>query len=155
MDTPETRLRSLGLTLPAAPRPAGLYKPALRVDQFLYVSGHVSVGPDGTRLVGRVGADLTLEQATLAARAAGLAVLATIRESLGSLDHVTQVVRLFGMVNATPDFEQHALVVNGCSELFAEVFGHERGVGVRSSAGMSSLPGNAAVEVEAIFATSV
>ena len=154
MDTPETRLRSLGLTLPPASKPAGLYKPALRVGQLLFVSGHVSVGVDGSRLTGRVGANLTLDQAQMAARAAGLAVLATVRQALGSLDHVTQVVRLFGMVNATPDFEQHALVVNGCSELFSEVFGDERGVGVRSSAGMSSLPGNAAVEVEAIFATS-
>lgn len=152
MDTPEARLTRLSLSLPPTPKPAGLYKPALVLGGLVYVSGHVSVRHDGTRVTGRVGADLSIEQGKAAARQAGLAILSTLRHTLGSLDAVSRVVRMFGMVNASPDFDQHPAVINGCSELFVEIFGEDLGVGVRSAAGMASLPGNVAVEIDAVFA---
>ena len=149
--TPEARLHSLGLTLPSAPPKGGIYKPVVITGNLAYVSGHGPYrGPDDY-LTGRVGADLDLEAGRAAARQVGLAMLATLKSELGSLDRVGRVIKLLGMVNSTPDFPDHPKVINGCSELFAEVWGEEHGIGARSAVGMGSLPGNIAVEIEAIF----
>lgn len=148
---PEARLAALGLELPPAPKPAGVYKPIVIVDQLVYVSGTGPLRPDGTLVTGRVGADLDLDAGYAAARQVGLTMLATLRGQLGSLDGIVRVVKLLGMVNCTPDFTNHPKVINGCSELFAAIWGPDRGVGVRSAVGMGSLPANIAVEIEAIF----
>lgn len=149
--TPEQSFKQTGLTLPPAPKPMGVYKPCLVDGKYLYVSGHGTVKNDGSLIVGRVGTDLDFEQAKLAARQVGLAILATIKENMGSLDKVKRVIKVLGMVNCIPDFENHPYVINGCSELFKEVWGEENGVGVRSAVGMGSLPGNIPVEIEAFF----
>lgn len=149
--TPEQKLEELGLELPPAPTPGGVYRPLLVHGHLGYVSGHLPLQSDGTPIRGRVGSDLTLEQGKKAARQAGLAILATLRTALGDLSRVKRVVKVLGMVNATAEFQDHPQVVNGCSELFAEVFGNELGVGARSAVGMASLPGNVAVEIEAVF----
>jgi enamine deaminase RidA (YjgF/YER057c/UK114 family) len=148
---PETKLRELNLELPPAPKPVGVYKPIVVIGNLAYVSGHGPLKPDKSLITGRVGADLDLDAGKLAARQVGLAILATLRGELGSLDRVKRVVKVLGMVNCTPDFLDHPKAINGCSELFADVFGPENGVGARSAVGMGSLPGNIAVEIEAIF----
>ncbi len=148
---PEVRIQELHLTLPNPPKPVAKYKTAVRVGDILYVSGTGPLKPDGKVITGRVGADLTLEQGKDAARVVGLAMLATVRNTLGSLDKVKRLVKTLGMVNATADFKDHPQVINGFSELMADVFGDDVGVGARSAVGMGSLPGNIAVEIEAIF----
>ena len=148
---PETRLRELNLELPPAPKPVAVYKPLVIVGNLAYVSGHGPLKPDKSLITGRVGADLDLAAGKLAARQVGLAILATLRSELGSLDRVKRVIKVLGMVNCTPDFPDHPKIINGCSELFAEVFGNDNGIGSRSAVGMGSLPGNIAVEIEAIF----
>jgi len=147
---PSQRITNLGLKLPPAPPPAGLYKPILVVDNFLYVSGQGPMQSDGTLMTGRVGEDLNLGQAKLAAEQVGLTMLSTIQTHFGDLDRIKRVVKVLGMVNSTPDFGQHPLVINGFSELMADVFGTDNGVGVRSAVGMM-LPGNIPVEIEAMF----
>jgi hypothetical protein len=107
--------------------------------------------PEGDYITGKVGSELSLDEGRQAARQTGLALLATLKDTLGSLDRIKQVVKLLGMVNATSDFGQHPQVINGCSELFADVFGPDVGIGARSAVGMGSLPGNIAVEIEGIF----
>ena len=149
--TPETRFAELKLELPPAPKPVAVYKPLVVVGNLAYVSGHGPLKPDKSLITGRVGADLDVNAGKAAARQVGLAILATVRAELGSLDHVKRVVKVLGMVNSTPEFRDHPAVINGCSELFAEVFGPEKGIGARSAVGMGSLPGNIAVEIEAIF----
>lgn len=151
MNTPDERFESLSLTLPPAPKPLGVYKPFLIVDRFVYVSGHGTVKEDRSLIIGRIGKDLSLEEGKLAARQVGLAILATLKENLGSLNRIRRVIKVLGMVNATPDFERHPYIINGCSELFALVWGEELGVGVRSAVGMGSLPDNIPVEIEAVF----
>jgi enamine deaminase RidA (YjgF/YER057c/UK114 family) len=152
MTMSEKRLQELKLTLPPAPVPVAKYKTALLVGNMLYVSGHGPVKIDGTSpVVGRVGADLTLEQGKEAARSVGLAILSTVKTALGSLDRVKRLVKTLGMVNASPDFKDHPQVINGFSELMAQVFGDDAGVGTRSAVGMGSLPGNIPVEVECLF----
>lgn len=148
----EAKLKELNLTLPPAPKPAGVYKPVVIVGKFAYVSGHGPLKPDGTLITGRVGADLDEKAGYDAARQTGLAILATLRANLGSLDRIQALIKTLGMVNSTPDFQRHPAVINGFSELMAQVFGQDHGVGARSAVGMGSLPGNIAVEVEAIFA---
>ena len=106
---------------------------------------------DGTLITGRVGAELSLAEGHAAAAQVGLAILATLRNEFGTLDRVRRVVKLLGMVNSAPDFFDHPKVINGCSELFANVWGPEAGIGARSAVGMGPLPGNIAVEIEAIF----
>ena len=147
---PETRLQELHLTLPEPPKPVAKYQTAVLTGNLLHVSGH---GPykDGKLVAGRVGADLTPEQGKDAARLVGLNILATVRETLGSLDKVKRLVKTLGMVNSTPDFTQHPQVINGFSDLMAEVFGEDAGVGARSAVGMGSLPSNIPVEIECIF----
>jgi enamine deaminase RidA (YjgF/YER057c/UK114 family) len=150
-ESPQARLTALGLVLPPAPKPAGVYKPCLVVGQHVYVSGHGPLRNDGTMIAGRVGADLDTAAGKAAARQVGLAILSTLVAGLGSLDRVARVVKVLGLVNATPEFTEQPLVINGCSELFVEVWGPDRGVGVRSAVGAGSLPGNIAVEIEAMF----
>lgn len=150
--SPEKRIQELHLTLPPAPKPVAKYKPAVQVGTLLYVSGHGPAKIDGTSpVVGKVGADLTLEQGKEAARLVGLAILSTVRNTLGSLDKVKRLVKTLGMVNSTPDYKDHPQVINGFSELMAAVFGEDAGVGTRSAVGMGSLPGSIPVEVECIF----
>ena len=149
--TAESQLRDLKLELPPAPKPMGVYKPVVIAGTLAYVSGHGPLRPDGSLIAGRVGADLSLEEGKAAARQVGLTILATLRANLGSLDRVRRVIKVLGMVNSTADFADHPKVINGCSELFAEIWGMEDGVGARSAVGMGSLPGNIAVEIEAIF----
>jgi enamine deaminase RidA (YjgF/YER057c/UK114 family) len=146
----EARLAELKLELPPAPRPVATYVTALRQGDLVYISGHGPLRPDGTLHIGKVGVDLDIEQARAAARQTGLAILATLRDNLGSLDKVVRLVKVFGMVNSTPDFVEHPKVINGFSDLMVEVFG-EAGKGARSAVGMGSLPANMAVEIEAIF----
>src|SRR5438105_9619984 len=147
----EKRLAELKLELPPAPKPVGVYKPLVIAGNMAYVSGHGPLKPDKTLITGRVGADLDLAAGKNAARQVGLAILATLKNELGSLDRVRRLIKVLGMVNSTPDFRDHPAVINGCSELFADVFGQENGIGARSAVGMGSLPGNIAVEIEAIF----
>ncbi len=148
--SPSQRLKDLGLVLPPPPPPAGLYKPVLVIDRFLYVSGQGPMQNDGTYITGRVGDDLNLGQAKLAAEQVGLTMLATIQAHYGDIDQIKRVVKVLGMVNSAPDFFQQPLVINGFSELMADVFGTDHGVGVRSAVGMI-LPGNIPVEIEAMF----
>ncbi|MFN3665952.1 MAG: RidA family protein [Sediminibacterium sp.] len=149
--TPDEAFEALQLTLPPAPAPLGVYKPCLVDGNHLYLSGHGTLQNDGSWIVGIVGLDMDNETAKLAARQVGLAMLATIRQSLGSFNKIKRVIKVFGMVNAVQGFSDHPFVINGCSELFAAIWGPENGIGVRSAVGMSSLPGNIPVEIEAIF----
>ena len=147
----EARVAELKLELPPAPKPVAVYKPLVISGNLAYVSGHGPLKPDKSLITGRVGRDLDVEGGKLAARQVGLAILATLRSELGSLDRVKRVIKVLGMVNSTPEFLDHPKVINGCSELFAEVFGPDNGIGSRSAVGMGSLPGNIAVEIEATF----
>jgi len=147
----EARLAELALQLPPVPKPAGIYKPVVVSGNMAYVSGHGPLKSDKTMLVGRVGADVDLQAGVQAARQTGLAILATLRDHFGTLDHIVRVVKVLGMVNCTPDFTQHPQVINGCSELFRDLWGEEHGVAARSAVGMGSLPGNITTEIEAIF----
>ncbi len=149
--SPEAAFAKLGLTLPPAPLPLGVYKPYLIDGKYLYLSGHGPVQVDKSLIIGRVGDDMDMEQGKLAARQVGLTMLATIKTHLGNLDRVKRVIKVLGMVNCTADFGRHPYVINGCSELFAAVWGAENGIGVRSAVGMGSLPDNIPVEVEALF----
>jgi enamine deaminase RidA (YjgF/YER057c/UK114 family) len=146
----EARIAELKLVLPQPPKPVATYLPCVQVKELVYVSGHGPLKPDKTMITGRVGADLTEAQGKEAARVVGLAVLSSLRSHLGSLDRVVRMVKTLGMVNAAPDFQNHPAVINGFSDLMVDVFG-EPGKGARSAVGMGSLPGNIAVEVEAIF----
>jgi enamine deaminase RidA (YjgF/YER057c/UK114 family) len=147
----EEKVKELNLELPPAPKPVAVYKTLVTVGNLAFVSGHGPLRADKSLIKGRVGRDLDLNAGKAAARQVGLAILATLRAELGSLNRVKRVIKILGMVNCTDDFEQHPAVINGCSELFAEVFGQENGIGSRSAVGMGSLPGNIAVEIEATF----
>ena len=150
MSSPEKNLVDKNIVLPKAPKPVANYVTSVLLGDVLYVSGHGPAPLEGVKTTGKVGRDLTTEEGYQAARRTGLSILATVRESLGSLDRVDRVVKLFGMVNSTEDFTFHPRVINGCSDLFVEVFG-DHGRGARSAVGMGSLPGNIATEIEAIF----
>jgi len=147
---PSEQIKKLNLVFPPAPKPAGVYRPVLVVGDFLYVSGQGPMKNDGTLMLGRLGDNLTTEEGKLVARQVGLTMLSSIQTHFGSLDKIKRVVKVLGMVNCTPDFTQHPLVVNGFSELMADVFGKEHGIGVRSAVGMI-LPDGIPVEVEAMF----
>jgi enamine deaminase RidA (YjgF/YER057c/UK114 family) len=146
----DARIEELKLELPPAPKPAGVYKPVVEAGGMLYVSGHGPLLPDGGMIRGRVGADLSEEQGKQAARQVGLAILSTLKAQLGSLNRIKRVVKVLGMVNATPDFKKHPQVINGFSELMVDIFGEE-GRAARSAVGMGSLPENIAVEIECII----
>ena len=149
--TANERFEQLGLSLPPAPTPLGVYKPCLVDGKYLYVSGHGPVQDDKTLIIGRIGKDMNMEEGKLAARQVGLSILSTIKKNLGSFDKIKRVIKVLGMVNCVPEFEKHPYIINGCSELFAAVWGEENGVGVRSAVGMGSLPDNIPVEIEALF----
>lgn len=148
----EDRLRELGIELPAPPNPLANYVRAKRVGGLMFVSGH---GPapdaDGKRWIGKVGGDLTLEEGYHAARLTGLNLLASVRAELGSLDRVKQIVKLLGMVNCAPGFDQTPRVINGCSDLLVEVFGPGAGQHARSAVGMAELPNTIPVEIEMVI----
>jgi enamine deaminase RidA (YjgF/YER057c/UK114 family) len=145
------KLAELGLALPPPPEPKGLYKSLVVSGNLVYTSGHLPVDSAGKLLVGRLGADLDVSAGYKAAQLVGLNLLASLRKALGSLDRVGRVIKILGVVNCTPEFTQQPAVVNGCSELFADVFGHDAGVGVRSAIGTSALPLGVPVEIEAVF----
>lgn len=145
------RLAELGIELPPPPEPKGLYRPLLVIDRLAYTSGHLPVDARGRLVTGRLGEQLDLQAGRHAALLAGLGILATLRNALGSLDRVERLVKLLGLVNCTDDFHEQPAVINGCSELFSEVFGPEAGVGVRSALGVNSLPLGVPVEIEAVF----
>lgn len=151
MNTPDQNFDALNLIIPKAPEPMGVYKPFLQVGNMVYLSGHGTLKSDGTFIVGKVGDNMTKDEGKLAARQVGLAMLATLKENLGSLDKIKRVIKVLGMVNCTDEFAEHPFVINGCSEIFAAIWGDELGVGVRSAVGMSSLPGAIPVEIEAQF----
>ncbi len=148
MSTPEARLAELGIELPPAPRPVGSYVTAVRTGNLVFTSGHGPSGPAGI-VTGRVGADLDVAAGQEAARLTALNLLATLRAELGSLDAVTRVVKVLGMVNCPPDFGEHPSVINGCSDLLVSVFG-DNGRHARSAVGMGSLPFDMAVEIELV-----
>jgi len=145
----EARLQELGLVLPPVVAPVATYVPFVRTGNLLFLSGQTPRRPEGGFFTGIVGAEVTTEQARDHARRVGLQLLAVLREAAGGLDHVARIVKLFGMVNGAPGFGEQPKVINGCSDLFVEVFG-ERGRHARSAVGMGSLPGNCTVEVELI-----
>jgi len=142
--TAESRIAELGLALPPLPTPGGNYVHAVRTGNLLFLAGK---GPG--KVSGKLGADFTTDEGYAHARSVGLTLIAVMRDELGSLDHVTRIVKVLGMVNAAPDFREHPKVINGCSDLFVEVFG-DRGRHARSAVGMGSLPNQIPVEIECI-----
>ena len=147
----EEKLVELKLHLPPAAKPAGVYKPVVIAGNLAYVSGHGPLKNDGSLITGRIGDGFDQQHGYDAARQTGLAILATLRANLGSLNRVKRVIKTLGMVNCGPSFDKHPAVINGCSELWRDLFGPDQGVGARSAVGMGSLPGNITVEIEAIF----
>jgi enamine deaminase RidA (YjgF/YER057c/UK114 family) len=143
----EQRIKDLGYTLPPVPTPAANYANVVRTGNLLFLSGTVPVLPDGTIPMGKVGADVTTEDAVAHARHVGLNQLSVLKQELGDLDRVRRVVKLLGMVNAVPDFREHSRVINGCSDLFVDIFGERH---ARSAIGVASLPFEITVEIEAI-----
>jgi len=146
----ERKLNELGLVLPPAPQSGGIYKPVVITNNLLYISGQPPSREDGTLILGKVGKDLTLEEGQHAARQTGLTMLATLKKELGDLDKIKRLIKTLGMVNCLPEFEQQPQVINGYCQLMVDIFGDENGLGARSAVGMT-LPGNIAVEIEAIF----
>ena len=147
----EQKLQDLNLEMPPAPVPLGVYKTVVIQGNTVYISGHGPMQSDGSMITGRIGEELSQEDGYKAARQTGLAILATLKSQLGSLDRVKRVIKLLGFVNCTGAFDKQPAVINGCSDLFAEVFGKENGVGTRSAVGTNTLPGNIPVEIEGIF----
>ncbi len=140
----------MGLQLPPAPPPGGVYQPVVIIGNLLYVSGQGPVRSDGSLIKGRLGADLAIDEGYDAARQVGLTMLATIKAHTGNLSTLKRLVKSLGMVNSTLDFHDHPRVINGFSELMVALMGEQAGKGARSAVGMI-LPGNIAVEIEAIF----
>ena len=132
------------------PAPVANYVPAARLGNLIFLAGTGPIKPDGKFATGKVGIDVTLDEANQHARLVGMALLAAMRQELGSLDKVVRVGRVFGMVNAAPNFTDHPKVINGCSDLFVQVFG-DRGRHARCAVGMASLPFNITVEIEAVI----
>ncbi len=151
MNTPDDNFAALNLVLPPAPSPLGVYKPCLIDGKYLYLSGHGPFRTDKSLIIGRIGDTIDLESGKLAARQVGLSILATILANIGSLNKIKRVIKVLGMVNCVPAFEKHPYIINGCSELFASIWGEDNGVGVRSAVGFGSLPDNIPVEIEAMF----
>jgi enamine deaminase RidA (YjgF/YER057c/UK114 family) len=151
----EQRLKELGITLPKVGAPIGNYVHAKKVGTLVYLSGKGPPdGADGKMPKGKLGAGMSIEEGYQHARQVGLVLIAAMKDAVGgNLDRVGEIVKVLGMVNAAPDFEDHPKVINGCSDLFVEVFG-ERGRHARSAIGMSSLPGGIPVEIEVIVAVN-
>jgi enamine deaminase RidA (YjgF/YER057c/UK114 family) len=146
----EERITRLGLVLPPAPQAGGIYKPVVVLDDLVFVSGQPPCRQDGSLITGKVGRELTIEEGKGAARQAGLTMLATLKKELGDLDRIWRLIKTLGMVNCLQDFDQQPQVINGFSQLMVDLCGEDNGKGARSAVGMT-LPGNIAVEVEAIF----
>ncbi|MEM7313077.1 MAG: RidA family protein [Planctomycetota bacterium] len=146
----EAKIKELNLELPPVGKPLGAYQPIVISGNMAYLSGHGPIQPDGSFAKGRVGENMTKEQGYDAARRTALAIMATLRDKLGSLDKVERIVKVVGMVNSTPDFYEQPAVINGCSELLREVFGEDHGVAARSAFGVAALPAGWVVEIEAI-----
>jgi enamine deaminase RidA (YjgF/YER057c/UK114 family) len=151
--THESRLASLDLVLPPPPKPIATYTTIVQHGALLYTACHGPLRADGSWLTGKLGATLDIAAGREAARLNGLAMLATLRAHLGSLDRIVRIIKVLGFVNATPEFTDHPQVINGFSDLMVEVFG-EAGIAARSAVGAPSLPAGIAVEVEAIFAVA-
>ncbi len=151
MSSPESHLQDLGIKLPPAPKPVAKYKTALQVGNLLYVSGHGPARAETPMMLGKLGEKLTVEQGKESARLVGLNILSTVRTTLGSLDKVKRLIKTLGMVNSTPNFLDQPQVINGFSELMAQIFGEDAGVGTRSAVGMGALPGDIPVEIECVF----
>lgn len=145
----ESRLKELGIVLPASSAPVANYVNAVQTGKLIFLAGKGPKRNDGTYITGKVGSDLTIEQGYQAARLTGIAQLAALKEAIGNLDRVKRIVKVLGMVNAGPDFTDHPKVINGFSDLMVEVFG-EKGKHARSAVGMNSLPLGMAVEIELI-----
>ncbi len=150
-ETPYTRLASLNIVLPPAPPPIANFLTHVQEGNLLFLSGQGPREVNGRLHSGKVGQDVTVQEAYASARLTGVNLLSVMHEALGSLTRVKRIVKLLGMVNAGPDFTDHPQVINGCSDLFVAVFG-ERGRHARSAVGMGSLPGNIPVEIEAVIA---
>jgi len=148
--TPEQRLEKMGIKLPVPPTPVANYVPFRMAGNLLFLSGQGPRNPDGSFMTGRLGLNTSIEQGYAAAKLTGLQLLATARAALGDLSRIEAVVKLLGMVNAEPGFQDHPKVINGCSDLFVEVLG-DAGRHARSAVGMGSLPHGISVEIEAIF----
>ena len=146
----EERIKELNLKLPPAPPLGGVYKPVMQVDKMLYISGQGPVRNDASLIMGKLGADLNTEEGYQAARQVGLTMLSTLKAQIGDLGKIKRLVKTLGMVNSQPDFYEQPKVINGFSELMVELLGEDHGKGARSAVGMI-LPGNIAVEIEAIF----
>ena len=146
----EEKIKELGLELPAATAPLGVYRPVVISGNHAYTSGHGPLSPDGF-VKGRLGDDIDKDAAYEAAKYAGLAMLSSLKQELGSLDRIKRVVKVLGMVSSTPEFTEQPAVINGCSELFRDIFGEATGVGARSAVGVASLPAGWVVEIEGIF----
>lgn len=140
-----------GLELPPVFPPAGTYLSAVVHDGLLHTAGHIPLGADGTLVTGRLGETLTVDEGIHAARLAALSLLATVQAELGSLDRVDRFLRVYGVVNAAPEFTDHTAVIDGASNTFTQVFG-DRGQHARLAVGVSSLPANLALELEATIA---
>lgn len=147
----ESNLLKFNILLPPAPKPLGIYRPCLQVGNLLYTSGHGPVNLDGSLIKGRIGDSMNKEEGKLAARQVGLTLLSSIRNFLGDLNKIKRLVKILGMVSCDPEFQEHPYIINGCSELMVEIWGDDKGIGVRSAVGMGSLPGNIPVEIEAIY----
>ena len=147
----DKRIEELGLELPPPPQAAGVYKSVIVIDRMCHLSGHLPVNSDGSLMTGRVGADLDQKGGYDAARQVGLTMLSTLKARFGTLGRVERVVKLLGMVNVTADFDQHPAVINGCSELFRDIWGEDQGVSTRSALGVASLPLGVPVEIEGTF----
>jgi len=148
----DARLAELGVTLPEAPTPLAIYRPAVRTGQYVFVSGQLATRDGATVHPGVLGNGVAIEDGKEAARVATINALAAARGILGSLEGL-RVIRLVGYVACTPDFHDHPQVVNGASELLRDLFGEERGVGVRLAFGVASLPARSPVEIELLFET--
>lgn len=146
----EARLKELGIELPPMPKSAGNYVHAVQTGSLLFLSGKGPTAADGSQAKGKVGADVSTEDAYGHARQVGLNLITVMKQELGDLDRVVRIVKVLGMVNATPEFGEQPKVINGCSDLFVEVFG-DRGRHARSAVGMGSLPNGITVEIEAIL----
>jgi enamine deaminase RidA (YjgF/YER057c/UK114 family) len=147
------RIKELGLELPATRPPAGTYVPAVTTGNLVFLAGYGPFRPDGTFITGKVGRDLSIEEGYEAARVTIIGSLAALQTEIGDLDRVTRIVKLFGMVNCTEDFDRQPQVINGASDLLVEVFG-EKGRHARSAVGMQMLPFNIAVEIEMVVEIS-
>ncbi|MEK9719492.1 MAG: RidA family protein [Quisquiliibacterium sp.] len=147
----EARMKELGIELPPTPKPIGNYVAGVQVGNLLFMSGIGPRKPDGSSITGKLGGDMVTAQGYDAARLVALNMLANIVSVIGSLDRVERVVKVLGMVNCTPDFNEHPKVINGFSDLFVELYGPDRGRGGRSAVGMVALPNQIAVEVEMIL----